>query len=527
MAGKSKWIRIAVIVCIAALLLLTAGFALADGGVVNPSLREVWQHERRANIQRAQYDSEDVPNAYSASQAITFTRVTAPTLGGIGKWNLSFDSQNCGTPISSYISLQMKDYSSSYTTVYKMEYDYLPSTVSTCTIVSGGEYQLYVFVQTTTSGSNGYANTVNFTIADDSSHTSLTEKVASVVSSCRAGTQWQTALNIHDWIVNNVYYDLNLQYYGADMILRGYGVCDSYSKAYCMLCKQAGISVYRVTNDDHAWNAVYLDGNWYFVDCTWDDPAGSTAAKSGSEGHDYFCLNTELLGLDHDKPWEWTGTSARSCTALDNNYYIRRGDWNGIGNRYYDYDANSWTSYSEAIANQIAGNRGGNYIDFQDFYYISDNWGYNVSYPLDTPLVRGWKLLAYAITSQPMSISGFGTVKLDVWFSESDKCFIYAVRGYNNLTDTGTLTLPTRMKTIEAEAFANIYASAVVIPDGCTSIGKNAFYGSNVHKVYVPDSVTSIDDAAFAGCSNLMIVCSGNTPISNFAYNHGILWHYP
>ena len=26
------------------------------------------------------------------------------------------------------------------------------------------------------------------------------------------------------------------------------------------------------TNGGHAWNQVYVDGTWYYIDVTWDDP---------------------------------------------------------------------------------------------------------------------------------------------------------------------------------------------------------------------------------------------------------------
>lgn len=50
-----------------------------------------------------------------------------------------------------------------------------------------------------------------------------------------------------------------------------------------------GIVNYRVTNDTHTWNAVYLNNVWYHLDVTWDDPINSEDILS----HDYFLITTE------------------------------------------------------------------------------------------------------------------------------------------------------------------------------------------------------------------------------------------
>ena len=60
-------------------------------------------------------------------------------------------------------------------------------------------------------------------------------------------------------------------------------VCDGYARAFYYLLKRAGItstvvfgqaddsSELRVKDLGHAWNMVMLDGEWYEVDCCWDD----------------------------------------------------------------------------------------------------------------------------------------------------------------------------------------------------------------------------------------------------------------
>ena len=106
-------------------------------------------------------------------------------------------------------------------------------------------------------------------------------------------------LQIHDKLNNMVTYDrqlLELGLVGPDLAHTAYGalvensrgnahtaVCDGYAQAYQYLLKQVGICAAQVTGEAdtptgtlwgdayHAWNVVQLDGEWYEVDCCWDD----------------------------------------------------------------------------------------------------------------------------------------------------------------------------------------------------------------------------------------------------------------
>jgi len=125
-----------------------------------------------------------------------------------------------------------------------------------------------------------------------------TKAVERVVEACITSdmTEFQKALALHDWLINNADYSSYRTFFGPEGVLvYGEGVCQSYASAYGMLLDKVGISHYPVlsTEMDHAWNLIQLDGEWYHVDVTWDDPVG------GEEQHLYFGLTDELMGKDH------------------------------------------------------------------------------------------------------------------------------------------------------------------------------------------------------------------------------------
>lgn len=85
------------------------------------------------------------------------------------------------------------------------------------------------------------------------------------------------------------------------LLVNKYGVCESYSEAFQVLCARVGIrctGVVGTAGGGHKWNAVELDGEWYMCDITFDDPIGGEA---GAAYHYYFNRTAEeMIDLRHD-----------------------------------------------------------------------------------------------------------------------------------------------------------------------------------------------------------------------------------
>ena len=128
----------------------------------------------------------------------------------------------------------------------------------------------------------------------------------------QANTLCQTDLEkvfyVHEWLVQNIAYDRehlnddvqddhNLR--GA--LLEGTAVCDGYAKTYVLTLRKLGITGVLVTSKDigHAWNMVELDGNWFQVDCTWDDPVDGSD-QLGYCMHKHLLCTTEEMNTNHN-----------------------------------------------------------------------------------------------------------------------------------------------------------------------------------------------------------------------------------
>ena len=155
-------------------------------------------------------------------------------------------------------------------------------------------------------------------------------------------TNEQIYLYLHDYLVTHCCYDQTYSCYNAyDALVDGTAVCQGYSEAYACLAKLAGLSAPVVSSkaQNHAWNLVTLDGERYYVDCTWDDPLNDA---------EYYCGHTNFLrsrdAMHTAKDSGGTGHSAGTdwVDPLGNNVY----DTVPGGTKYDDY---FWTDVTVAI----------------------------------------------------------------------------------------------------------------------------------------------------------------------------------
>lgn len=109
-------------------------------------------------------------------------------------------------------------------------------------------------------------------------------------------------LKIHDYLVENVSYDANLDYmYNAYGVMFDHkAICSGYAEAFKTLVDMLGVECITITGmgngDNHMWNMIKLDNEWYHVDVTWDDPVGN---KKNVTYHTYFNVTDEFMEKDH------------------------------------------------------------------------------------------------------------------------------------------------------------------------------------------------------------------------------------
>ena len=186
-----------------------------------------------------------------------------------------------------------------------------------------------------------YLRTTAEVTENDAARPSVTQIVNKAVAQCRQetdGSEYDMALWLHDWTLDQLEYDHGLNWCSAESgLTRHQGTCESYQRIYSKLLDAAGIANGRVTGNGHTWNAVKIDGKWCQMDLTWDDTNDNWYGDL-DQRHLYFGLTDELMAIahsDHTANYQKADYTYRS-TDLSNNYFVRNGKADEWVERYAD-----------------------------------------------------------------------------------------------------------------------------------------------------------------------------------------------
>ena len=289
----------------------------------------------------------------------------------------------------------------------------------TFTMMASGTYNFRFYVMDKTANMN-YLRTNTFIQVSSPNYPSVNSIVQSAIAQCNAetdGSDYAKALWLHDWLLNQLDYDKSLKWSSAESALtRGLGTCQSYESAYSKLLTAAGIenAETRDTYDGHTWNAFKIDGEWYQVDCTWDDSKDDW--YNFDERRLYFGLTDELMSIAHPghaKIYTAAGYATRS-TSLANNYFVKSGE------------AAQWVaSYKDRIQENLNAGK-------TQFSITADN----AAYP---PSIYGIQngIIAYVINTTSWYVNG---KKVDLVAKTNGAQFDFTVPCTEHKWDEGKVT---------------------------------------------------------------------------------------
>ena len=203
-------------------------------------------------------------------------------------------------------------------------------------------------------------NTAAYTAAVDAAYTACISQ---------GMTDLEKVISAHDWLVTNCQYDPYIgtggKYIASDgtvyndepAVYTSYGafgnhnvVCQGYALAFKVLMDRAGIPCCYVKSDamNHAWNIVQLDGNWYHVDVTWDDPSyvGIEDWTGRIKRENLLCSDAEITDAGSKGHHDWSTEWGYTCgTSLDSTEWEDAGDCPIT----YDPEQNAFLFYSNRV----------------------------------------------------------------------------------------------------------------------------------------------------------------------------------
>ena len=166
----------------------------------------------------------------------------------------------------------------------------------------------------------------------------LNSAIESIVAGANVyGTDYEKVKYVHNRITHEISYrfEQDCSEGNAGFIRTSYalvshqGVCEGYVRSFQMAMNQLSIPCVPIhglqtagTPEQHMWCAVQVDGIWYAVDPTWDDPVGldkdgkiKTAGSNGDDGGEtetYLLVGQNVIGAN----WKPSGYVSTSSTAF-------------------------------------------------------------------------------------------------------------------------------------------------------------------------------------------------------------------
>lgn len=140
-------------------------------------------------------------------------------------------------------------------------------------------------------------------------------------------TQLDIEVAVHDYLIKKVDYSnaatknpnsYPMAYTAYGALVDGSAVCEGYSKAFQLVLGKVGIqttlAIGKNAGSGHMWNMANIDGSWYHVDTTFDDPNNGV---SNAVLKTYLNLSTAQIGKTHTI----TSSDLPSATKTTNNYF--------------------------------------------------------------------------------------------------------------------------------------------------------------------------------------------------------------
>lgn len=145
---------------------------------------------------------------------------------------------------------------------------------------------------------------------------------------------------VHDYLCQNFEYDNDFNNYDAySFFSTGKGVCQAYTSVFSGIMKELNIDVSTATSDsmNHIWNVVKLNGKWYHIDVTWDDPTydkfslayhnnllvSDTEFQKTREHHDWVC-NYKCNDATYDNYYWMQDNITSPFKYLDGKWYYAK-----------------------------------------------------------------------------------------------------------------------------------------------------------------------------------------------------------
>lgn len=158
------------------------------------------------------------------------------------------------------------------------------------------------------------------------------EEVEAVIQGIDASmSEFERELEIHDRLAARITYSEAAHAHDSSgALVDGIAVCEGYARAFQYALYKVGIEntvVSGYAGENHAWNLVKIDDQYYYTDLTWDD-------QHSDIFHAYFNLPLSEMSKDHELRMK---IKLPTCDSIEANYF------NVMGGRLSSYTIDNIT----------------------------------------------------------------------------------------------------------------------------------------------------------------------------------------
>lgn len=226
------------------------------------------------------------------------------------------DTANGQDELGKYYQSAIEAYTYDNPDVFYLSPNKMYLNIETTTTKSGNSYRVFI-----NNGNESNYFTDEFSSKEQIENAIQTiEQVKNQILVNRTGNTYKDIKMVHDYLVDHIEYDSSISksniynVYGA--LVNQVSVCEGYARAFQYLMNELQIPCVIVigkgTNsqgqtENHAWNYVALNGNWYAVDTTWDDPVVTGGGRVSQDAkYKYFLKGSATFQKDHSPSGQFT-----------------------------------------------------------------------------------------------------------------------------------------------------------------------------------------------------------------------------
>lgn len=157
-------------------------------------------------------------------------------------------------------------------------------------------------------------------VVNQAGETALSKKVVEIADKFRHLSDVDKVMAVHDYLIDHIEYsNPHIRSFAYGALIEGKAVCQGYAQSLAMILNNLNVECHTIVAMTkgsnpvlHEWVRVKLDGEWNYIDLTWDDTPWAE-----DKNYKYFLINTDMISRDHE-----TGYSLAGGPEVDGSKYL-------------------------------------------------------------------------------------------------------------------------------------------------------------------------------------------------------------